>query len=253
MASANAISTASILSSPTQGNLRGNRVNQLQGQKVTYRPNNGGRRGGRLAVRAAAKEIEFDQKSRAALQSGIEKLAKAVRLTLGPRGRNVVLDEFGTPKVVNDGVTIARAIELPDAMENVGACHREVNYYSNKKSGLHIILNDQGLWSIAHLALFVHSLSHSVLIFGWRDVFDMIERPHEEFNETNEQLTPSLALTYCYTALTDSGCRASKLFVESPKSSNYSTRSTLLTHIADDNPEHVTTAFYSRQQNAGSD
>ncbi|KAL9662669.1 hypothetical protein QQ045_027502 [Rhodiola kirilowii] len=53
-----------------------------------------------------------------ALQAGIDKLADAVGLTLGPRGRNVVLDGYGSPKVVNDGVTIARAIELPDAMEN---------------------------------------------------------------------------------------------------------------------------------------
>ncbi|KAK1398400.1 ruBisCO large subunit-binding protein subunit alpha [Heracleum sosnowskyi] len=138
MASANAISTASILSSPTQGTLRSNRVNQLQGQKVVnYRPNNGGKsKGRRLAVRAAAKEIAFDQKSRAALQSGIDKLADAVALTLGPRGRNVVLDEFGTPKVVNDGVTIARAIELPDAMENAGAALiREVASKTNDSAG----------------------------------------------------------------------------------------------------------------------
>ncbi len=72
-------------------------------------------------MRATAKEIAFDQSSRTALQSGIDKLANAVGLTLGPRGRNVVLDEFGSPKVVNDGVTIARAIALPDPMENAGA------------------------------------------------------------------------------------------------------------------------------------
>ncbi|WOH02108.1 hypothetical protein DCAR_0521496 [Daucus carota subsp. sativus] len=134
MASANAISTASILSSPTQVSKR---VNQLQGQKVNYRPSNGGKnRGRRLAVRAAAKDIAFDQKSRAALQSGIDKLADAVGLTLGPRGRNVVLDEFGTPKVVNDGVTIARAIELPDAMENAGAALiREVASKTNDSAG----------------------------------------------------------------------------------------------------------------------
>ncbi|CAH8332480.1 unnamed protein product [Eruca vesicaria subsp. sativa] len=59
--------------------------------------------------------------SRAALQAGIDKFADAVGLTLGPRGRNVVLDEFGSPRVVNDGITIARAIELPDTMENAGA------------------------------------------------------------------------------------------------------------------------------------
>ncbi|KAJ4875936.1 GroEL-like equatorial domain protein [Raphanus sativus] len=70
---------------------------------------------------ANVKDIAFDQSSRAALQAGIDKLADDVALTLGPRGRNVLLDEFGSPEVVNDGVTIARAIELPDAMENAGA------------------------------------------------------------------------------------------------------------------------------------
>ncbi|CAK9158522.1 unnamed protein product [Ilex paraguariensis] len=129
MASANALSTASILSSPRQGDLRRRKVNQLQ--KVNYRPSSS-----RFVVRAAAKEIAFDQNSRAALQAGIDKLADAVGLTLGPRGRNVVLDEFGTPKVVNDGVTIARAIELPDAMENAGAALiREVASKTNDSAG----------------------------------------------------------------------------------------------------------------------
>jgi len=90
----------------------------------------------RLVVRAAAKDISFDQTSRVALQAGIDKLADAVGVTLGPRGRNVVLDEFGIPKVVNDGVTIARAIELPDAMENAGAALiREVASKTNDSAG----------------------------------------------------------------------------------------------------------------------
>ncbi|KAG5566675.1 hypothetical protein RHGRI_002283 [Rhododendron griersonianum] len=135
MASANAISTASVLASPKQGSLRGKRVvSQLQGQRVNY--NNRRSSSSRLVVRAAAKDIAFDQASRAALQAGIDKLADAVGLTLGPRGRNVVLDEFGTPKVVNDGVTIARAIELPDAMENAGAALiREVASKTNDSAG----------------------------------------------------------------------------------------------------------------------
>lgn len=87
-------------------------------------------------MKASAKEIAFDQSSRAAIQAGIDKLADAVGLTLGPRGRNVVLDEFGSPKVVNDGVTIARAIELPDAMENAGAALiREVASKTNDSAG----------------------------------------------------------------------------------------------------------------------
>ncbi|KAJ0817502.1 putative chaperonin Cpn60/TCP-1 family, groEL-like apical domain superfamily [Helianthus annuus] len=70
------------------------------------------------------------------MQAGIDKLADVVGLTLGPRGRNVVLDEYGSPKVVNDGVTIARAIELPDAMENAGAALiREVASRTNDSAG----------------------------------------------------------------------------------------------------------------------
>eukprot|EP00246_Nothoceros_aenigmaticus_P011639 TRINITY_DN324_c0_g1_i1.p1 TRINITY_DN324_c0_g1~~TRINITY_DN324_c0_g1_i1.p1 ORF type:complete len:604 (+),score=148.24 TRINITY_DN324_c0_g1_i1:77-1888(+) len=89
-----------------------------------------------VGARAQAKDILFDGKSRAALQAGIDKLTDAVSVTLGPRGRNVVLDEFGTPKVINDGVTIARAIELPDAMENAGAALiREVASKTNDAAG----------------------------------------------------------------------------------------------------------------------
>ncbi|KAL0460167.1 UNVERIFIED_CONTAM: RuBisCO large subunit-binding protein subunit alpha, chloroplastic [Sesamum latifolium] len=133
MASASAISTASILPSPSkQGGLKNRRVSQLQqGQKFGRKQAKN-----RFVVRANAKEIAFDQKSRAAMQSGIDKLADAVGLTLGPRGRNVVLDEFGSPKVVNDGVTIARAIELPNAMENAGAALiREVASKTNDSAG----------------------------------------------------------------------------------------------------------------------
>ncbi|XP_019188982.1 PREDICTED: ruBisCO large subunit-binding protein subunit alpha [Ipomoea nil] len=135
MASANAISTASILSSPSnRGGLRsGRRTSQLQGRSFNPKTSNSKNR---FVVRANAKEIAFDQKSRTALQAGIDKLADAVGLTLGPRGRNVVLDEFGTPKVVNDGVTIARAIELADPMENAGAALiREVASKTNDSAG----------------------------------------------------------------------------------------------------------------------
>lgn len=108
--------------------------NQLQGGlHLCARSSRGA---SRLVVRADAKEIVFDQKSRAALQAGIDKLADAVGVTLGPRGRNVVLDEFGSPKVINDGVTIARAIELPDPMENAGAALiREVASKTNDSAG----------------------------------------------------------------------------------------------------------------------
>ncbi|KAK4488000.1 hypothetical protein RD792_003739 [Penstemon davidsonii] len=72
-------------------------------------------------VKAGPKRIEFDRKCRDALLSGINKLADAVSVTLGPKGRNVVLSESNTVKVINDGVTIARAIELSDSIENTGA------------------------------------------------------------------------------------------------------------------------------------
>ncbi|GMY10286.1 rubisco large subunit-binding protein subunit alpha, chloroplastic [Fagus crenata] len=130
MSSTNALSTASILCSPKQS-LRRSGNQQKQSNRVNFRQSSS-----RFVVRAAAKEIAFDQNSRAALQAGIDKLADAVALTLGPRGRNVVLDEFGSPKVVNDGVTIARAIELPDAMENAGAALiREVASKTNDSAG----------------------------------------------------------------------------------------------------------------------
>ncbi len=69
-----------------------------------------------------AKQIRFDTDARAALQRGVDKLADAVKVTLGPRGRYVVLDKkFGGPTITNDGVTIARDIELDDPNENMGA------------------------------------------------------------------------------------------------------------------------------------
>ena len=69
-----------------------------------------------------AKEIKYGAEARAALEAGVNKLADTVRLTLGPKGRNVVLDKsYGTPLITNDGVTIAKEIELEDAFENMGA------------------------------------------------------------------------------------------------------------------------------------
>ena len=69
-----------------------------------------------------AKEIKYGAEARAALESGVNKLADTVRVTLGPKGRNVVLDKaYGAPLITNDGVTIAKEIELADAFENMGA------------------------------------------------------------------------------------------------------------------------------------
>ncbi len=69
-----------------------------------------------------AKELKYGAEARAALESGVNQLADTVRVTLGPKGRNVVLDKsFGAPLITNDGVTIAKEIELEDAFENMGA------------------------------------------------------------------------------------------------------------------------------------
>src|SRR5436309_14695090 len=68
------------------------------------------------------KQISFDEDARRALERGVNKLADAVKVTLGPRGRHVVLDKkFGGPTVTLDGVTVAREIELEDSYENLGA------------------------------------------------------------------------------------------------------------------------------------
>src|SRR5512145_1911850 len=70
----------------------------------------------------AAKELHFNVDARAALKRGVDKLAEAVKVTLGPKGRNVVLDKkFGAPTITNDGVSIAKEVELEDPFENMGA------------------------------------------------------------------------------------------------------------------------------------
>src|SRR4029453_6589173 len=70
----------------------------------------------------AAKRIAFDTEARAAIHRGVQKLARAVKVTLGPSGRNVVLEKsFGSPTVTKDGVTVAKEIELEDSYENMGA------------------------------------------------------------------------------------------------------------------------------------
>ena len=69
-----------------------------------------------------AKEIKYGAEARAALEAGVNQLADTVRVTLGPKGRNVVLAKpYGAPLITNDGVTIAKEIELEDAFENMGA------------------------------------------------------------------------------------------------------------------------------------
>src|SRR5271166_2778783 len=69
-----------------------------------------------------AKQLIFDESARQKILRGVELLSRAVRVTLGPKGRNVVIDKkFGSPTITNDGVTIAKEIELPNHFENMGA------------------------------------------------------------------------------------------------------------------------------------
>ncbi len=70
----------------------------------------------------ASKELHFNTDARAALKRGVDQLAEAVKVTLGPKGRNVVIDKkFGAPTITKDGVTVAKEIELSDPLENMGA------------------------------------------------------------------------------------------------------------------------------------
>src|ERR687885_1191475 len=84
-----------------------------------------------------AKELLFDADARRALEAGVDKLANVVRVTLGPKGRNVVLDKkWGAPTITNDGVTIAKEIELEDNFENLGAkLAKEVATKTNDVAG----------------------------------------------------------------------------------------------------------------------
>ena len=84
-----------------------------------------------------AKQIIYGEEARAALLKGVNKLADTVKITLGPKGRNVVLDKkYGAPLITNDGVTIAKEIELEDGFENMGAqLVKEVSTKTNDVAG----------------------------------------------------------------------------------------------------------------------
>lgn len=84
-----------------------------------------------------AKRIVFEEEARKSLLKGIDAVADAVKVTLGPKGRNVILEKkFGAPQIVNDGVTIAKEIELKDGLENAGAqLLKEVSSKTNDVAG----------------------------------------------------------------------------------------------------------------------
>ena len=85
----------------------------------------------------AAKEVKFASDARARMLRGVDTLANAVKVTLGPKGRNVVIEKsFGAPRITKDGVTVAKEIELKDKFENMGAqMLREVVSKQNDKAG----------------------------------------------------------------------------------------------------------------------
>src|SRR5437773_12418316 len=85
----------------------------------------------------AAKMLEFDEDARRSLERGVNHLADAVKVTLGPKGRNVVIDKkWGAPTITNDGVTVAREVELEDPLENLGAqLAKEVATKTNDVAG----------------------------------------------------------------------------------------------------------------------
>src|SRR5712692_2940443 len=84
-----------------------------------------------------AKSLDFNEDARRALERGVDHLANAVKVTLGPRGRNVVIDKkWGAPTITNDGVTVAREVELENAQENLGAqLAKEVATKTNDVAG----------------------------------------------------------------------------------------------------------------------
>ena len=102
-----------------EGHPRGRRGLRPRAHPGAPRPHPRSQPGG---TRTLAKQLIFDETARRSLKRGIDRLADAVRVTIGPKGRNVVLDKkFGAPTITNDGVTIARDIELDDPFENMGA------------------------------------------------------------------------------------------------------------------------------------
>ena len=84
-----------------------------------------------------AKEIKFNTEAREELKKGVDVLANAVKVTLGPKGRNVIIDKkFGAPHITKDGVTVAREVELEEPMQNMGAqLVKEVASKTNEQAG----------------------------------------------------------------------------------------------------------------------
>ena len=106
-----------------------------------------------------AKEITYDLDARNGLKAGVDKLANAVKVTLGPKGRNVVIEKrFGTPTITKDGVTVAKEIDLEDKLEGIGAqMVREVASKTSDVAG-------DGTTTATVLAQAIYSLKASKLV-----------------------------------------------------------------------------------------
>ena len=116
-----------------------------------------------------AKVLKFDDEARRSLESGVNALADAVKVTIGPKGRNVVLDKkFGAPTITNDGVSIAREIELDDAFENMGA--QLVKEVASKTSD--VAGDGTTTATVLAEAIFVEGLRHLALHHGVGLVMD---------------------------------------------------------------------------------
>ena len=92
----------------------------------------------------AAKIVKFKEDARRKILKGVNTLANAVKVTLGPKGRNVVLDKsYGSPHITKDGVTVAKGIELKDKFQNIGAkLVQDVANNTNEEAGTYIYLNE---------------------------------------------------------------------------------------------------------------
>ena len=120
----------------------------------------------------AAKEVRFSVDARDRMLRGIDTLAHAVRVTLGPKGRNVVLDKsFGAPRITKDGVTVAKEIELEDKFENMGAqMVREVASKTSDQAGDRILF---GKWSGTEVKIDGQEL----LIMKESDIMGVLDEP----------------------------------------------------------------------------
>ena len=118
----------------------------------------------------AAKDVRFSSEARERMLRGVETLANAVKVTLGPKGRNVVIEKsFGAPRITKDGVTVAKEIELDDKFENMGAqMVREVASKTNDEAGDRVLF---GKWSGTEVKLDGDEL----LIMKESDIMGIVE------------------------------------------------------------------------------